>query len=422
MKSVLAVVLGGGAGTRLHPLTQERSKPAVPFGGKYRIVDVPLSNCLNSGINRIYILTQYNSASLNQHVGSTFRFSQFSRGFCHVLAAEQTPGNELWFQGTADAVRKSIHHLRTHSFERILILSADQLYQMDLQELLAFHVGRGAGVTVATTPVVAEDAPGFGIMQTAEDGRIARFVEKPPADRLEGLDSPVSDAMRAAGRVYLASMGIYVFERDLLFGLLQENQGLTDFGRDVIPHLLERRPVHAFPFAGYWTDIGTIASFYEANLALTRRNPPLELHDAENPIYTHARNLPPSEFRDARLHDCIVAPGVNLEGCTVRGSVIGVRAIVRAGTDVEASVLMGADVLQGPADAAADIAASRIPAGIGEGCIVRRAIIDKNARIGRRVRIVGSPERTDEEGPFHVVRDGIVVIKKGAIIPDDTVI
>ena len=422
MKSVLAVVLGGGAGTRLHPLTQERSKPAVPFGGKYRIVDVPLSNCLNSGINRIYILTQYNSASLNQHVASTFRFSQFSRGFCHVLAAEQTPSNELWFQGTADAVRKSIHHLRTHAFERILILSADQLYQMDLGELLDFHLANQAGVTVATTPVTAADAPGFGIMQTAEGGRIARFVEKPPASNLAGLESPVTADLERVGRVYLASMGIYVFERDLLFGLLQENPKLMDFGRDVIPHVLEQRPAYAFPFAGYWTDIGTIASFYEANLALTRRSPPLELHDADNPVYTHARNLPPSEFRDAKLDDCIVAPGVLLEGCTARGSVIGVRSVVRANVEIEDSVLMGADFLQRRADSDADLAAGRIPVGIGEGTRVRGAIIDKNARIGRHVTIVGSPDREDEEGPHHVVRDGIVVIKKGAIVPDDTVI
>lgn len=420
MKSVLAVVLGGGAGTRLHPLTQERSKPAVPFGGKYRIVDVPLSNCLNSGINRIYILTQYNSASLNQHVSGTYRFSQFSRGFCHVLAAEQTPSNELWFQGTADAVRKVIHHLQTHSFERILILSGDQLYQMDFNELLSFHASSKAEITVATTPVTAADASGFGIMQTADGGRIERFVEKPPPERLPGLESPVSAELKAQGREYLASMGIYVFERETLFSLLQGDASLVDFGKHVIPQCIGRRAVFSYPFSGYWTDIGTIKSFFEANLELTHREAPLELHDADNPVYTHARNLPPSEFRGARLDDCIVAPGVLLDGCTVWRSVIGVRAVVRPGAAIDEAVLMGGDVMQRGREARRDLAEGRIPMGIGEGTRIRRAIVDKNARIGRNVTILGSPERPDEEGPFHVVRDGIVVIKKGAIVPDGT--
>lgn len=422
MKSVLAVVLGGGAGTRLHPLTLERSKPAVPFGGKYRIVDVPLSNCLNSGINRIYLLTQFNSASLNQHVSSAYRFSQFSRGFCHVLAAEQSPSNELWFQGTADAVRKVMHHLETHSFERVLILSGDQLYQMDFTTLLDFHVAAKAAVTVATTPVTAADASGFGIMQTGPGGRIERFVEKPPQDKLAGLESDTGPALTAQGRVYLASMGIYVFERDVLFGLLRGDAKLVDFGRHVIPHSITCLPAYSFPFPGYWTDIGTIASFFEANLELTLPNPPLDLHDRENPIYTHARNLPPSEFRQARLDDCIVAPGVVVERCTMRRSVVGIRQVVRAGADIEECVLMGADIQQTRAAVEADLAAGRVPVGIGEGARVRRAIVDKNARIGRNVTIVGSPERQDEESSMHVVRDGIVVIKKGATVPDGTVI
>jgi glucose-1-phosphate adenylyltransferase len=337
-----------------------------------------------------------------------------------VLAAEQTPSNELWFQGTADAVRKVIHHLQAHSFERILILSGDQLYQMDFNDLLAFHASSKAGVTVATTPVTAADASGFGIMKTGEGGRIERFVEKPKPDRLGDLDSPVGDKLRDEGRLYLASMGIYVFERELLFGLLQGEAQLMDFGRDVIPHAIDRHRVFSYPFSGYWTDIGTIKSFFEANLELTRREPPLELHDAENPVYTHARNLPPSEFRDAKLDDCMVAPGVLLDGCVARRSIIGVRSVVRARTDIEETVLMGADFLQRRADVERDLIEGRIPLGIGEGTRVRRAIVDKNARIGRDVTILGSPGRKDEEGPFHVVRDGIVVIKKGAIIPDGT--
>jgi len=420
MRNVITVALGGGAGTRLYPLTQLRSKPAVPFGGKYRIIDVPLSNCLNSGLNRIYLLTQYNSASLNQHVGATYRFSQFSRGFVNVLAAEQTPGNERWFQGTADAVRQVMGHLESHGFERVLIISGDQLYQMDFQHLLAAHDASGAAITVATTPVRAEEAPGFGIMQTGAGGRIERFVEKPPGDRLEGLESDAGDAMRREGRVYLASMGIYVFEREVLFDLLRSHADLVDFGRDVIPFSISRHPVYSYSFTGYWTDIGTIASFYDANLAMTRRNPPLVLTDAERPVFTHARNLPPSELWDAHLDHCAVSAGVVLDGCRARNSVIGVRSVVGPGADLDACVVMGADFLESESARTSASARGRPPLGIGAGTRLSRAIIDKNARIGRDCVIEGRPDRPDSEGEHHVVRDGIVVIRKNATVPDGT--
>jgi glucose-1-phosphate adenylyltransferase len=420
MRNVITVALGGGAGTRLYPLTQLRSKPAVPFGGKYRIIDVPLSNCLNSGLNRIYLLTQYNSASLNQHVSATYRFSQFSRGFVNVLAAEQTPGNERWFQGTADAVRQVMGHLETHGFERVLIISGDQLYQMDFQDLLAAHDASGAEITVATTPVRAEDAPGFGIMQTGGAGRIERFVEKPPADQLAGLESDAGDDMRRDGRVYLASMGIYVFEREVLFELLRKHAELVDFGRDVIPFAISRHAVHSYPFTGYWTDIGTIASFYEANLAMTRRDPPLVLTDAERPVFTHARNLPPSELWDAQLDHCVVSAGVILDGCRARNSVIGVRSVVRPGADIDSCVLMGADYHESESARAAALASGRPLVGIGPGTRLSRAIVDKNARIGRDCLIQGTADRPDAEGEHHVIRDGIIVIRKNAMIPDGT--
>ena len=420
MKSVLALVLGGGAGTRLFPLTAMRSKPAVPFGSKYRIVDVPISNCVNSGINRIFILTQFNSASLNHHVTNTYRFSIFSKGFVNILAAEQTPSATEWYQGTADAIRKSLHHVREYDFKQALILSGDQLYQMDLEKLLEHHQSTGASITVATTPVTAADASGFGVMHTDASQRIVRFVEKPKPEALAGLESAVSPELSSQGRVYLASMGIYVFERDVLFDLLEGHPELMDFGRDVIPHSLTRMPVYSYPFDGYWTDIGTVASFFDANLALTDPLPQLDLYDAQRPIYTHARMLPPSKTRNAVVDGSILGQGCVLEDCEVRRSVIGVRAVVGSGSRLKECVVMGADHYESIADRERNVAMSRPQVGIGEDCKLERVIVDKNARIGRGVVMRGWPGRPDSDGGSWHVRDGIVVVPKDAIVPDGT--
>jgi len=418
VKNVLALVLGGGAGTRLFPLTAQRSKPAVPFGAKYRIVDVPLSNCINSGINRIFILTQFNSASLNQHVTNAYRFSIFSKGFVNILAAEQTPEGQEWFRGTADAVRKVLSHVESYSFRQCLILSGDQLYQMDLERFLQHHVASGAAISVATTPVTARDASGFGIMHTNEAGHIVKFVEKPPPERLAGLESDVGPAREAEGRRYLASMGIYVFERETLFSLLREQPQLVDFGRDVIPYALGKLPVVSFPHDGYWTDIGTVDSFFEANLALTDPLPQMDLYDADRPIYTHARQLPPSKTRDCHVNGSILGMGCVLESCTVARSVIGVRALVGSGARLSECVVLGADFYESLEDRARNVELGRPHVGIGEGARLERCIVDKNARIGRGAVLRGWPGRPDADGDGWHVRDGIVVVPKNATIPD----
>ena len=420
MKSVLAVVLGGGAGTRLFPLTEKRSKPAVPFGGKYRIIDVPLSNCLNSNINRIFILTQYNSASLNHHVTETYRFSIFSRGFVNILAAEQTLDDKEWFQGTADAVRQTLHHLEAYQFRHILILSGDQLYQMNLNDLVHAHRSAEADITVATTPVRAHDAPSFGIMQTDARGRIVRFVEKPPADRLAGLESETGAEMTGAGRNYLASMGMYVFERAALFSLLTSNPQLIDFGRDVIPFALDRHRVHAYAYDGYWTDIGTVASFFDANLELTDVLPRFNLYDAERPIYTHARMLPPTKLSGCRIESSVLGQGGVLEGCDVERSVIGVRAIIGRGSRLRDCVVMGADYYQMPDERERDESHGRPPVGIGRNVHLERVIVDKNARIGHDVSLRSTPDRRDEDGDGWYARDGVIVIPKDGIIAPGT--
>ena len=421
MKKTLAVILGGGAGTRLHPLTEHRSKPAVPFGGKFRLIDVPMSNCLNSGLNRVFVMTQFNSASLNSHVTATYRFSLFSRGFVDILAAEQTPSDQNWFQGTADAVRRMLGHLEDHQAEQILILSGDQLYQMDFDELITRHRASGAALTIATTPVNARDATSYGIMQTDESGRIVRFVEKPPAAELDGLESSTGEELEDQGRVYLASMGIYVFERETLFELLRADPEHVDFGRHVIPKAIETLPVHSFAFAGYWEDIGTIPAFFEANLQLVDPMPKFNLYDAERPLFTRPRMLPPVKLRNVRAESCVIVPGVVLEGCRLRRSLIGVRSVVRPDADLSECILMGADEYETPDQLRENRRLGRPPVGIGIGCRMERAIIDKGARIGNQVIIEGR-EREDSDSETHAVRDNIVIVKKGAIIPDETVL
>lgn len=422
MRSVLAIILGGGAGTRLFPLTHLRSKPAVPFGGKYRIIDVPLSNCLNSNINRIFVLTQYNSASLNHHVTESYRFSQFSRGFVQVLAAEQTPFAREWFQGTADAVRQSLHHMEHYPFEHALILSGDQLYQMDFNELLQAHVECGAAVTVATTPVTAADATGFGIMKVDGSKRIVEFVEKPPLDALGPLATATGAELEAQGRVYLASMGIYVFNRETLIGLLRGNPEMHDFGKHIIPLSIREQRVCSFPFAGYWTDIGTIGSLFEANLALTDALPRLNLYDENRPIFTHARMLPPTKTHHCQLDHALLGQGAILEGCDVRRSIVGVRAIVSAGAQLRECVIMGADSFESAAERAENRRNGRPDLGVGENARLERVIVDKNARIGRDVVIRSAAGRPDHDGDGWYVRDGVVVVAKDTTIPAGTVI
>ncbi|MEM7246160.1 MAG: glucose-1-phosphate adenylyltransferase [Acidobacteriota bacterium] len=422
MPSVMAIVLGGGAGTRLFPLTHVRSKPAVPFAGKYRIIDVPVSNCLNSGYNRIFILTQFNSASLNQHVSSTYRFSLFSRGFVDILAAEQTPFGQRWFQGTADAVRQTLHHLHEHSFDVALILSGDQLYQMDIAHLVQSHVDSDAEVTVATTPVTAEEATGFGIMKTDARGQITEFVEKPPADQLGPLRVETAPEMMAEGREYLASMGIYVFDREALFGLLSEHSEMVDFGKDIIPLAISERPVFSHAYSGYWTDIGTIKSFFAANLELTDPLPRLDLYDAENPIYTHPRMLPPAKLQRCSIDGSVVTPGCILEGCEVRRSVIGVRTVIGEGANLDECVIMGAAAHESSAARKRNEQVGLPDIGIGAGSRLKQVIVDRNARIGRDVVIEGNPDRPDEDGEDFHVRDGIIVIPKDAVIPDGAVV
>ncbi|MEM6337928.1 MAG: sugar phosphate nucleotidyltransferase, partial [Bacteroidota bacterium] len=326
MLDIISVVLGGGAGTRLFPLTAHRSKPAVPLAGKYRLIDIPVSNSLNSDINRIMVLTQYNSASLNRHISSAYRFDRFGRGFVTILAAEQTASSKDWFQGTADAVRQSFQHLKAHRHSHVLILSGDQLYQMDYRQMFNRHKGAKAEITIATIPVTAEDATGFGILKTDKDGLIQEFHEKPSADELEGLESEVSAEMKAAGRVYLASMGIYIFNRGCLGSSLDEHPEHTDFGKQVIPNAIAHRRVVSYPFEGYWSDIGTIRSFYDANLMLAQRNPPFDMYNPIRPVYTNARVLPPAKVQSSYVQDSLIAEACLVVSSHISNSVIGIRS------------------------------------------------------------------------------------------------
>lgn len=417
-EKTIAIILGGGRGTRLHPLTYHRSKPAVPVAGKYRLVDIPISNCLNSGIRKIFVLTQFNSASLNRHIKNTYNFDSFSHGFVDILAAEQTPKSSNWFQGTADAVRQSIHHMANHEYDYVLILSGDQLYQMDYDKLIKDHKEQKANLTVATIPVDANDAPGFGIMKTNKDGVIDSFVEKPSPDELSKWSSETSSEQKEQGKVYLASMGIYVFNKADLIRLFEENPDATDFGKEIIPKAIdEGAKVNSYPFVGYWTDIGTIASFFEANLALTETLPKFNLYDNERLIYTRARLLPTSKLTGTSLERVIVAEGCIIEASRLERSVIGIRSRIGKGTTIESSIIMGNDNFPTPDDI--DRQSGEMPLmGIGQRCYISYAIVDKNVRIGNDVRIVGGPHLEDGEFEHHHVVDGIVIIPKGTVIPD----
>ena len=425
---LLAVILGGGAGNRLFPLTQQRSKPAVPLGGKYRLVDIALSNCINSDILRTFVLTQYNSASLNRHIAQTYRFSQFSNGFVEIIAAEQTPESPQWFQGTADAVRQVLPHIRDWGIDTLLILSGDHLYRMDYRQFLEQHHASNADVTVSVIPCEPKAASEFGLLKIDDTGRIVEFKEKPKGDELLSMQVDTArlglDPQEAQRRPYLASMGIYVFKYDELERLLGEDQKAVDFGKHIIPAAIKTRHVQAHLFDGYWEDIGTIGAFYRANLDLTTKIPKFNLFDAEAPVYTRARYLPPSKIEETEINDSIVSDGCIINGAKVTNCVIGLRSRISTGVQIESSFVMGADFYQSFDDMRKDMERGLPRVGIGEGAIVRRAIIDKNARIGKNARLLNEAGVTELDGPggSYFIRDGIIIIPKNAILADGTVV
>lgn len=417
-EKVLGVILGGGQGSRLSPLTQTRSKPAVPIAGKYRLVDIPISNCLNSGIHRMFVLTQFNSASLNKHIKNTYHFSHFSQAFVDILAAEQTPDNPTWFQGTADAVRQTMHHLLNHEFEYVLILSGDQLYQMDFKEMVQAHVDAGVKMTLATIPVNAKDAPDFGILKSDERNIITSFIEKPKTN-LEDWTSDTGPEMHAEGRDFLASMGIYIFNKDLLIKIFAENADEKDFGKEIIPRMLTEHDVLSYQYDGYWTDIGNISSFFEANLGLTDDIPKFNLFDSHHSIFTRARMLPPSKILGTTLDKTIIAEGCILEAESIKHAVIGIRARIGTGTHIESCYIMGSDKYQTLIEIEQEKGQKPL-IGIGDNCKIVNAIIDKNSRIGDDVEIIGGSHLQDGDFPLYTVKDGIVVVKKGVVIPNGT--
>jgi glucose-1-phosphate adenylyltransferase len=421
--SVIAVILGGGAGSRLYPLTSTRSKPAVPIGGKYRLVDIPISNCINSNINRMFVLTQYNSASLNKHIKNAYQFSAFSSGFVDILAAEQTPDSLGWFQGTADAVRQSLKHIQNNDFDYVLILSGDQLYQMDFREMFENHIAKGADISIATIPVADREAPEFGILKANDENLITSFIEKPAKELLPLWESDTGDEMQAMGRKYLASMGIYIFNRKLLFDeLLVDKKDATDFGKEIIPDSISSKKVVSFQYDGYWTDIGNIYSFYEANLALSLEIPPFNLFDNTRAIFSRARMLPPMKIGNTHVEHSILAEGSIIDASRIVSSVIGIRTRIGKGTEVISSYIMGSDYYETIPEMAHSLERNIPKLGIGENCKIENAIIDKDCRIGDNVSITGGPHLADTDHSLYTVKDGIVVVKKRAVIPDGFVI
>jgi len=414
-KKTLAIILGGGQGSRLEPLTTERAKPAVPLGGKYRLVDIPVSNCLNSDIDRIFVLTQFNSASLNKHLKNTYQFGHFSESFVDVLAAEQTPQNKNWFEGTADAVRKCMHHFETYEFEYALILSGDQLYQMDFDEMVAAHANSKADISIATLPVNAKDATGFGILKSDNKNRILEFIEKPSSDVLPEWSSEVSEEMKDQGRIYLASMGIYIFNRDLLDKLMKGTA--TDFGKGIIPQSIKKHKVVSYPYSGYWTDIGTIESFWEANIRLTDDMPQFNLFDNSKYVFTRARMLPPSKISGTTLEKTVIGDGSIINASRIVRSVIGIRSRIGKGTTIENTYIMGNDFYQDLVEIKSGELAGSVM-GVGERSYLNRCILDRNCCIGDDVRINGGKHLPDSENELYWVRDGIVIVKKGAKIPN----
>lgn len=421
---VLAIILGGGKGTRLYPLTKERSKPAVPFGGKYRIVDIPISNCINSGYKKIYLLTQFNSASLHLHIINSYNFDRFSRGFVEILAAEQTLEHSGWYEGTADAVRKNFGHFKVQRPTHYIILSGDQLYRMDLKKFMDQHLKSDANITIAAKAVNRSDASGFGIMQVDESNTITAFMEKPAKD-MNIDDWKIPEAARdpelPSNLEYLASMGIYIFDADTMEEML--NNDYNDFGKEIIPMAIKSKKVSSYIFNGYWEDIGTIRSFYEATLDLTNPIPQFNFYDEDKPIYTHMRNLPPSKINHAEIVSTLASEGCVITNSRIQHSVIGVRSVINEGCDLEGVIMMGADFYETEA-AKKDNKAKGVPnLGIGKNCKINKAIIDKNAHIGENccINVSGRKYEDGDHGLFYSA-DGIIVIRKGAVIPNGTVI
>ncbi|AYO57932.1 glucose-1-phosphate adenylyltransferase [Chryseobacterium sp. 6424] len=418
--SVISIVLGGGRGSRLFPLTYSRSKPAVPIAGKYRLVDIPISNCLNSGFNRILVLTQFNSASLNSHIKNSYHFDIFSRGFVDILAAEQNIENDKWYQGTADAVRQSMKHLTKYEYDYILILSGDQLYQMDFRELIDYHCVNESDITIATIPVNAHDAPGFGILKADDDGNITSFVEKPSPDILGEWKSEVSDKSRSEGKEYLASMGIYVFSRNMLKKIFDSDPG-DDFGGELIPNAIGKYKIMSFQYDGYWTDIGTIQSFFDANLELTQDLPKFNLF-GHSPIYTRARMLPPSKILGSYVSKAIFGDGCVVMADKIENSIVGNRSRIDKGSTLVNTYMMGADYYQNTDEIVNNDQHGCPNLGVGKYCYIERAILDKNCSIGDNVRILGSKDLPDGDFDTYSIKDGIVVVKKNAVIPPGTII
>jgi glucose-1-phosphate adenylyltransferase len=416
---VLSIILGGGQGSRLYPLTEKRSKPAVPIAGKYRLVDIPISNCINSGIKRMFVLTQFNSASLNKHIKNTYHFSFFSEAFVDVLAAEQTMASNNWFQGTADAVRQSMHHFLNYDFEYALILSGDQLYQMDYNLMIQEHIKNNAEISIATIPVTTKEATSFGILKADDKNVITSFIEKPDASLLPDWTSEVSHDMKTKKRNHLASMGIYVFNRDLLIELMS-NPDTIDFGKEIIPQNIDNHKTLSYQYEGYWTDIGNIDSFFEANIGLTDDIPSFDLYNKSKRIFTRARMLPTTKITGTTLNKSVIAEGCIIGAAKIERSVIGIRSRIGAESTVINTYMMGSDYYESLADIETE--KIKILMGIGERCFIKNAIIDKNCRIGDDVRINGGIHLKDKETEMYSIKEGIVVIKKDAIIPTGYVI
>jgi glucose-1-phosphate adenylyltransferase len=423
MDNVLAVILGGGKGTRLHPLTKERSKPAVPLGGKYRLIDIPVSNCINSGIVRIHVLTQFNSASLNRHIARTYRFSQFANGFVEILAAEQTPDSPDWFQGTADAVRQNFRHIKSTHASTILILSGDHLYRMDYQKFIRHHRESGADITVAVTAIPPDEASEFGLLKVDDSGRVIEFREKPKGEMLETMRVDTSvlglEAEEAVRRPFLASMGIYVFSLDVLERLL-ETPSWVDFGKEVIPAAINDYKVSSYLYNGYWEDIGTISAFFRANMELTDVLPRFNFFDMESPIYTRPRFLPGTKVRNAQIINSIVSEGCIINESTIRRSIIGIRSRIESGTNFDHVLMMGADEYESLDELRQNREIGRPDIGVGKFCAIRNAIIDKGVRIGNNVRLLNENNIQDADGDFYCIRDGIIIIPKDAVVPDNS--
>lgn len=426
--NVVAVILGGGAGSRLYPLTRDRSKPAVPLAGKYRLIDVPISNCINSSVTQIFVLTQYNSASLNRHIARTYRFSSFSTGFVEVLAAEQTKDNPEWFQGTADAVRQTLPHIRDWRVDTVLILSGDHLYRMDYQKFLWRHFESNADVTISVLPCRPDEAEGFGLLKTNDDGQIIEFKEKPKGAELESMRVNTAQFgltdTEARERPYLASMGIYVFNYKRLVELLEEDAGRFDFGGEIIPSAIKNLNVQAHFFDGYWEDIGTIRAFFNANLDLASPLPKFNFFDAETPIYTRSRYLPPSKMQNCDVDNSMISEGCILNGVYARRTIVGLRSRIDSGTRIENTIIMGADLFESYEELKNNVARGVPHLGIGKNCNIQRAIIDKNTRIGNNVQLINQRgvDYEDDKDGCYCIREGIVIIPKNSVIHDGTII